>query len=94
MVRNFPLDFLGWVRNFRNLRNSPPQKNPCTKPPPPVYATPQAQSTVHHDLAIMSRTKEPSTLTPFRRDRERHIGTEASNGLSHCNGTEKAMKAM
>ena len=58
-----------------------------------MYATPQAQSTVHHDLAIKSRIKKPGTLTPFREDRERHIGTDASNGLSHCDGTEKAMKA-
>ena len=58
-----------------------------------MYATPQAQSTKLHDLALMPRTKEPSTRTPFREDRERHNGTEAGNGLLHGNGTEMAMKA-
>ena len=59
-----------------------------------MYAMSQAQSSVHHDLAIMPRSKEPSTLALLREDKERHTGSEASNGQSHCIGTEKAMKAV
>ena len=59
-----------------------------------MYAMPQAQSTKLHDVALMPRTKGPSTLTPLREDRERHNGTEANSGLSHCNGTGNAMKAV
>ena len=43
---------------------------------------------------IHAAAPPPSPLTPFREDRERHNGTEANNGLLHCNGTQIAMEAM
>ena len=36
MVRNFPLDFLRWVRNFPHAEFSSTQ-NPVPTPPPPLY---------------------------------------------------------
>ena len=39
MVQNFPLDFLGWVRNFPHAEFSPAEKSLYETPPPPLGAS-------------------------------------------------------